>query len=57
MYWIYKDLVCNPNPCFNQGTCIQTGSTTAYCNCMTGYTGTLCQTCNIRNHLINQLNL
>lgn len=35
--------ICNPNPCYNGGVCIQTGSTTAYCKCQIGYNGDLCQ--------------
>ncbi len=35
--------VCLPNPCFNEGRCVQTGPTTAYCECKTNNEGYLCE--------------
>ena len=35
--------VCNPNPCLNQGVCVQSGSSIASCNCSANYFGFLCE--------------
>lgn len=37
---------CNPNPCLNNGECVQTSKSTASCKCRPRYTGYLCETLN-----------
>ena len=46
--WFYKDTnAClTQTPCLNGGTCTTTGSGSTYlCNCVSGFSGTNCQTC------------
>ena len=43
LLYIFKDYICNPNPCSNGGTCVLVSATTAYCQCPNGFSGATCQ--------------
>ena len=38
-----KENVCTPNPCENNGTCVQSGSLNAICSCTPNWTGPECE--------------
>ena len=46
---------CNPNPCFNSGTCVHTNGVFQTCFCPNAYSGSYCQNYSRKksfNHLI-----
>lgn len=43
-YLIVASTPCQPNPCFNEGECLETSTTTFECDCLgTFYSGKLCE--------------
>lgn len=44
LFQYFKATNCNPNPCSNGGTCGIDTLGTEYCLCLTGFTGSNCDT-------------
>ena len=46
-FYFFKDNACFNNPCLNGAVCTTNGNSYT-CSCAAGYSGTNCQTCNIK---------